>query len=733
MKRKQLIALMSASMLALTPGSSYLVHAQEPDTINEEASSVSTVDSTRRGSSDESGIDDEAGEATAEKDEGQTQDASAITEYAVPVSPSEAATTQVSPKANGISLDEAHFPDKSFREDLQKKYDKDNDGILSSTEISNITSYYVATDVEDVTGIEYLTNLTTFSAARDSLINVDLSKNTKLKEVSISKTPSLVSLNVSGCTELETLICNENSVTVLDVSSNPALRKLECRSNKLAELNTGGNPFLETLNCGGNPITSLDVSQNTNLQTLDCKDTSIASLDVSGNTMLSTLNCSGDAFLTSLNVSANTELTKLYCGDTSLTSLDISKNTKLTYLNCSGTQMPLDVSANTELTALYCDNMGLDSIDLSHNTKLSTVSCKDNNLTMLDVTNNDLIARLYVSGNHLFDIIGIGENQYVDLTDKNTIQRHTVSIPAGCTSIDMKELYPDFNHDKVCENRGVNGAVLEGTVLKKVTPGTEITYDYVVGPRLYPKDEKRCIDIRINVLGENSWTSAPSIADWTYGEAASTPTGKAAFGDVVFTYSSSPDGEFTADVPTDAGTYYMKASVAEGDSYGALETVVSFTIHAAENSWIEEPAIADWEEGSAPSTPTAKAAVGNPVFTYSSNRDGAFTADVPTTAGTYYMKAAVEAKNYTPLETIVKFQITKKTDSGSDSGSDKPGTPGKNDGKPASSSNENSNSSVHKAARTGDMSSIALLVSSLAASAGCGTLCLRKRKKEADK
>src|SRR5699024_11841771 len=69
------------------------------------------------------------------------------------------------------------LPDKSFREDLQKKYDKDNNGILSSTEISNITSYYVATGAENVTGIKYLTNLTTFSATKDSLINVDLSKN----------------------------------------------------------------------------------------------------------------------------------------------------------------------------------------------------------------------------------------------------------------------------------------------------------------------------------------------------------------------------------------------------------------------------------------------------------------------------------------------------------------------------------------------------------------------------
>lgn len=730
MKRKQFIALMAVSMLALNSGGGYLVHAQEPVTIKEEASSVPAADITLPDSSEETQTTEEVGEVTEAKDTEEVNDTSTVAESA---SPSEAATMQVAPKTDGVPLDEAHFPNKAFREDLQKKYDKDNDGVLSSTEISNITSYYVADDAEDIRGIEYLTNLTSFSATKDSVTNVDLSKNTKLKEVSISKTQSLVSLNVSGCTELETLICNENSVTALDISGNPALKKLECRSNKLTALNTEGNPALESLNCEGNPITSLDVSKNANLQSLTIKNTSVASLDVSGNTALSTLNCSGDTALTSLDVSANTELTKLYCGDTALTSLDISQNTKLTYLNCSGTKVPLDVSANTELTSLYCDNMGLDSIDLSHNTKLETVSCKDNNLTTLDITNNDLIDRLYISGNHLFDIIGIGEDQYLDLTDKNTIQRHTVTIPAGSTSIDMKELYPDFDPTKVCENRGVKGAILEGTVFKEVTPGTEITYDYVVGPRLYPTDEDRCIDIRINVLGENSWTTDPSIADWTYGEAASTPTGEAAFGDVVFTYSSSPDGEFTADVPTDAGTYYMKASVAEGDSYGALETVVPFTIHAAENSWIEEPSIADWEEGSEPSTPTAKAAVGDPIFTYSSSRDGEFTANVPTVAGTYYMKAAVEAKNYNPLEKIVEFQITKKADNGDGSGSDKPNTPGKGDGKPGTPSNGTSNSSVHKAARTGDMSSIAFLVSSLAASAGCGTLCLRRKKKDTDK
>ena len=92
------------------------------------------------------------------------------------------------------------------------------------------------------------------------------------------------------------------------------------------------------------------------------------------------------------------------------------------------------------------------------------------------------------------------------------------------------------------------------------------------------------VERKLNVSvaqGTNQWTKEPAIADWTYGEAASVPSGKAAHGTVEFTYSDSQTGEFSSEVPETSGTWYMKASVAASEEYSGLNRIVSFTIHKA--------------------------------------------------------------------------------------------------------------------------------------------------------
>ncbi len=73
---------------------------------------------------------------------------------------------------------------------------------------------------------------------------------------------------------------------------------------------------------------------------------------------------------------------------------------------------------------------------------------------------------------------------------------------------------------------------------------------------------------------DNEWTTKPSIADWTYGEAASTPVAQAKVGD----WSVAYDG---GTPPTMPGTYSATFTVAESDNYKALTATVSFTIHEA--------------------------------------------------------------------------------------------------------------------------------------------------------
>ena len=84
---------------------------------------------------------------------------------------------------------------------------------------------------------------------------------------------------------------------------------------------------------------------------------------------------------------------------------------------------------------------------------------------------------------------------------------------------------------------------------------------------------------KISTFETNEFTQPLAITDWTYGETANTPTAVAKYGTIKYTYSNTADGTYTEEVPTNAGTYYVKATVEETADYSGLESnAVEFTI-----------------------------------------------------------------------------------------------------------------------------------------------------------
>ena len=193
--------------------------------------------------------------------------------------------------ADGIPIDEAHFPDAVFWSWVSENCDESGDGSLSDEEIMMTTGIDVEREgINTLKGIEYFTALTW-------------------------------------------LFCRYNPLTTLDVSENTALEKLYCSYNQLTTLDVSKNTALESLDCGGNQLTTLDVSKNTALTLLYCNKNQ----------------------LTTLDVSKNTALEYLWCYNNKLTKLDVSKNTALTDLGCSGNYFTqVDVSAQ-DLAYLYHD------------------------------------------------------------------------------------------------------------------------------------------------------------------------------------------------------------------------------------------------------------------------------------------------------------------------------------------------------------------------------------------
>lgn len=116
---------------------------------------------------------------------------------------------------------------------------------------------------------------------RSSCKMVTVGNNTELQYLSIDDT-LIESFDVSGCTNLEYLICTDNyNLKTLDIGKKTALKHIRLRSNSTETLDLSGCINLESLYCVQN-IKALDISKNNKLKYLWLSDNSVETLDLSG-------------------------------------------------------------------------------------------------------------------------------------------------------------------------------------------------------------------------------------------------------------------------------------------------------------------------------------------------------------------------------------------------------------------------------------------------------------------
>ena len=132
-----------------------------------------------------------------------------------------------------IAIDSENFPSYAFRDLLLNRYDSNHDGLLSSSEFSAVKQFDLhQRKIDNLKGIEYFTEVTKLACQDNYLVQLDVSKNTKL----------------------ETLNCYRNQLTTLTVSDNPAISNLQCYNNKITSLDVSSCTALQNLYCYGNNI-----------------------------------------------------------------------------------------------------------------------------------------------------------------------------------------------------------------------------------------------------------------------------------------------------------------------------------------------------------------------------------------------------------------------------------------------------------------------------------------------
>ena len=109
-----------------------------------------------------------------------------------------------------VSVDEAHFPDNAFRSYVSAEFDKNQDGILSESEIQSVTSMNLWDDqITNLEGIGYFTMLTNLRM-KSKASACDLSANEKLETLQIIEC-QMTSLDLSKCRNLQVVNVSSGS------------------------------------------------------------------------------------------------------------------------------------------------------------------------------------------------------------------------------------------------------------------------------------------------------------------------------------------------------------------------------------------------------------------------------------------------------------------------------------------------------------------------------------------
>jgi len=198
-----------------------------------------------------------------------------------------------------LTIDDAHFPDPSFRNYLLSCCSETVEKLKANVIPKEWADRWDEMDLykwgrqEDADKIRSLKGLEYFPALEyldldysTDLTELDLSHNPKLTKVFCYGNKNLTYIDVSNCSKLEVLFCYENGLRTLDMSHCPNLYSLDCSENALTSLNVSGCTLLKAIYCDWNKLTELNLGNNPYMAYLECHHNPLASLSIAFNPTL---------------------------------------------------------------------------------------------------------------------------------------------------------------------------------------------------------------------------------------------------------------------------------------------------------------------------------------------------------------------------------------------------------------------------------------------------------------
>lgn len=355
-----------------------------------------------------------------------------------------------------VAVNEANFPDSSFRAYVEQSVDTDGNKLLSDAEIANASYINVRSrGIKNLKGIEKFTSLKTLNCGGNELNSID----------------------VKGNAELENLDASNNKLTSLDVSANKSLRTLSVEGNLLQSVKLDSNSALETLDVSKNELMSMDITKCTRLVSLDASNNQLASIDMSKNSSLATVNLAGNR-LTSVDLSDNTLVSTLNVSDNRIVLLDLSANNALLYLDCSYNSL-VDVKAPANIVTFTANNNKIADLDLKTMEGLKSLNVADNSLYNIDIESNKALEYLDVSGNHLA-ALDISESTALKKENVNASRNSREIYVSQTNEADLTGTY--ISVDKIVKIETADVATGEGlTIGKDGKVPEKVSYTYELG------------------------------------------------------------------------------------------------------------------------------------------------------------------------------------------------------------------------------------------------------------
>ncbi len=342
--------------------------------------------------------------------------------------------------------------------------------------------------ISDLTGIEDFRALKSLDVGYNSLITIDVTNNTELRQL-IIRSNNLTTIDLSANTLLVGFKAENCTLNSLDITNNPDIKVLWITGNDLTTIDLSNNVALTSFWGNGNDFTTLDLTNNPALNSFRASSNSLASLNLkngtntnitgganfqlTGNADLACVLVDDAAYSTTtwLGIDGNVNFSDIDCDYTLIpdanfeaelrvlgyddsaandgkvptrlievvTSLDISNKTisdvsgiedfsALTSLDIEDNSLTsLDISNNTALEFLFAQDNQIASIDFSQNVALTRIDIRNNPISALDVSSNNLITRLECNGTNItaLDVTNLTQ---LDYFDANNLSLTTIDL-----------------------------------------------------------------------------------------------------------------------------------------------------------------------------------------------------------------------------------------------------------------------------------------------------------------